>query len=124
MAAKKRAGRKAEGDSTAGQIRALLADGKSAKEIAEQLGTSTAYVYVVKSEGNKKGGASQPRAKAAGKAGRAPRGAAVASSLAEMLSDPGQVQAARQLIEQQIRELEAQIASKRATLKILSAAGS
>jgi DNA-binding NarL/FixJ family response regulator len=123
MAARKKAGRRGEGDSTAGQIRALLAEGKSPKDIAEQLGTSTAYVYVVKSEGNKKAGGSKPRAKPAEKAVRAPRGASSASSLAEMLSDPGQVQAARQLIEQQIKELEAQIASKRATLKILSAAG-
>jgi hypothetical protein len=122
MAAKKRAGRKGDGESTAGQIRAMLAEGKSAKDIAEQLGTSTAYVYVVKSEGKKGGGAARPRAARAGKAPRVARGASV-TSLAEMLSDPAQVQAARQLIEQQIKQLEAEIASKKATLKILSAAG-
>jgi DNA-binding NarL/FixJ family response regulator len=125
MAAKKRAGKRAEGDSTAGQIRTMLAEGKSAKEISEKLGTSTAYVYVVKSEMNKASGATKPRGKSAARAARSPRGPAAsrASSLAELLSDPEQVQAARQLIEAQIKELEAQIASKKATLKILSAAG-
>jgi hypothetical protein len=56
---KKRAGKKpgpkADGNSKAGQMRAMLAEGKSAKEIAEKLGTSTAYVYVVKSATNKTG---------------------------------------------------------------------
>jgi hypothetical protein len=44
-------------------------------------------------------------------------------SLIELLSDPNEVQAAKAAIEAEIKELEAKIASRKTTLKILNAAG-
>ena len=81
-------------------------------------------VSITRSQDKRKAGGGAP--KPAKSSAPSPRASALVSggrSLAELLSDPKEVSKARAAIEAEIRELEATIASRKNTLKILTAAG-
>jgi hypothetical protein len=95
----------------------------SAQASRDGLAIAPKIVSITRSQDKRKagGGATKPM-----KPARKPSAVdaiASARSLADLLADPDEVSAARAAIEAEIKELEATIASRKNTLKILMAAG-
>lgn len=137
MAAKKKssasAGERAEGKLTKSDyIRQF--PGLSPKELSERAAKDgydipPKIVSITRSQDKRKAGGTPAGAGASRPAQRKPAARNPASaegagrSLAELLSNPDEVSAAKQAISDEIKALESRIASLQKTLKILSAAG-